>query len=297
MAYPSAVDFKHTSASMGMQPINESSTVQRHPLGLVVTAKDVTYGVGEFVYCVGVASTATGDLCTYDSKNGDTARAVHGGATSTGSCGVAMSDNVASQYGWYQIGGAGPVASGTVAADAPIYLTSTAGSVDDTVVAGDKITGMISRAATSSGYTTVQMDRPSITSESSVADLATVTTTANAAATKAGISKITLSAAVEAAQAIVVSGVVEDLAGLDAAVAKLVCVRTTAATAGKGAITVTVGTELETVNSADEENVCWLETTTAGLFSVSVANDAAENTMLQATANGALAATLKLVFT
>src|SRR6188768_3775603 len=116
MAYPTGVSFQHVGL-IGAQPIDETSTTQKHPLGLVADARDGTYGPGKFVYAVGVASTAKGDVCSYDSANGDTARAVNGGATSTGPVGVAMSANVASQYGWYQIEGAGPVATTSVSAD------------------------------------------------------------------------------------------------------------------------------------------------------------------------------------
>src|SRR4029079_1210322 len=131
MAYPS-VTFRITGFP-GAQAISESSGTQKHPLGTEVEAADPTYGPGRFVYCIGAASTVAGEVCCYDSANGDTARAVHGGATSTGPCGVAMSDNGAGAYGWYQVAGTGPVKSNTVAADAPIYLTSTAGTVDDAV--------------------------------------------------------------------------------------------------------------------------------------------------------------------
>lgn len=281
MAYP-AVNFRHTGLP-GAQAINETSGTQRHALGLVVEATDFTYGPGKFIYCVGAASTAPGEVCCFDSVNGDTVRAVHGGATSTGPCGIAMSANVAGQYGWYQTEGAGPVKSGTVAADAPLYLTSTAGTVDDAVVAGDKIDGIVSRTADSAGYVTAQMANPSVTSDSSVSG-------------SGALLRVTLSAAVEAAEAIVVSGVVEDLSGLDASSAKLVRVATMPVTANKGDITVTVGTELKTVNPATGENVSWIETTAAGLFAVSVANDVAEVTMVHASVNGGIPATLKLTF-
>lgn len=281
MAYPTGVNFQHIGLAMGMQAINETSTTQQHKLGLVVEAVDFTYGPGKFIYAVGVASTAKGDVCTYDTKNGDTARAVHAGATSTGPCGVAMSDNVASQYGWYQIEGAGPVATATVAADAPLYLTSTAGSLDDAVVAGDLVAGMVARSATSSGFTTCQIDHPCIEGGGGITS---------------ALRQITLTAAVEAADAIVVTGQVTDASGTNISAAAQVLVRTLAVTADKGDITVTAGTSKKIVNPATGENVAWIETTASGGFAVSVANTAVEDTLIHASADDTVTATLKLTF-
>ncbi len=51
--------WKITSANLvGAQPIDETSTTQRHPLGTIVTANSETYGAGEFVYLLGIANTA-----------------------------------------------------------------------------------------------------------------------------------------------------------------------------------------------------------------------------------------------
>ncbi len=284
MAYPTSINFLHTSLTMGAQPIAETSTTQAHPIGAKCTAKDLVYGEAEFIYLVGVASTAKGDLVTYDTANGDTARAVHGGATSFGPCAVAMSANVAAQYGWYQIAGAGPVASGTVAADAPLYLTSTAGSVDDAAVAGDLIDGIASRSATSSGFTTCQLARPSISALSGGAGTS-------------GVLKVTLSAAAEGGtDAIVVTGTVTDLAGNAVAVATNVVVRTLAVTADKGDITVASGTDKKTVNPATGFNESWILTTSGGVFSVSVANTAVEDTLIAATPANGLTSMLTLTF-
>jgi hypothetical protein len=235
-------------------------------------------------------------------------RAVSLGATSTGPAAIAMSDNVASQWGWYQVSGSGPVKSGTVADNASIYLTSTAGTVDDTVIAGQLVAGMVAKAATSGGFTTVQFDRPTISPESGSAALATVQTdldTAEAAivtveartAVLEAFRKITLTAAAEAADAIVVTGQVTDLLGVNIASAVEVLVRTLAVTDDKGDITVTAGTGVKTVNPASGENVSWITTTATGGFAVSVANDAAETTLVHASTTDGLTKTLKLTFT
>ncbi len=283
MAYPTGITYQLQNSTAGLRPISETTTTQYHPIGTEAVAADFNYGVARFIYLAGCASTSAGDFVFYNLKTGATVRAVHGGATSTGPGAVAMSDNVAGQWGWYAVFGAVPVSAATVAADAPLYLTASAGQLDDLAATGDKISGIVSRAATSASFATCQLAYPELTAD-------------GAAATLAGVLKITLSAAIEAADAIVVTGVVEDLAGADVAVAKEVLVRTLAVTDGKGDITVTTGTSKKVVNPATGENVAWITTTAAGAFAFSVANDVAEDTLVQVTCLGALAATLKLTF-
>ncbi len=161
MSYPT-VAFKPTGQVMGSQPIAETSATQRHGLGEIIAAFDYTYGAGEFVYLLGAASTAAGDVVCFNGSTGATVRAVHGGATSKGPVAVAMSANLASGYGWYQISGSGPVKAGTVLANGTPFLTSTAGQIDDSVVAGDLIDGMLIKAADSGGFATCQLARPSV---------------------------------------------------------------------------------------------------------------------------------------
>jgi hypothetical protein len=120
-----------------MQPIAETSTVQNHPLGTRVNAQDPTYLVGEFIYLSGVASTALGSWVTFNQDDNSTTLLA---ANAIGPVAVAMSANVASQYGWYQIYGkaVGKALVGFVD-NANVYATATAGSVDDAVVAGDRV--------------------------------------------------------------------------------------------------------------------------------------------------------------
>ena len=128
----------------GEQQIEDTSTTQNHTLGHTVQAKHATYGVATFIYLKGVASTAAYNVVVFDLKAGTTTRAVAG---SRGPAAVAMSANVANQYGWYMIEGSAIITCGTVAADKPLYATATAGTVDDAVVSGDMILGMVSKTA------------------------------------------------------------------------------------------------------------------------------------------------------
>lgn len=131
---------------IGVQPITTTQTTLAHPLGKKVCAEHATYGEAEFIYLLGVASTAAGDWVSYNSDTGvyTTARLV---ANAVGDVAVAMSANVASQYGWYMIKGNHPTAAvlTSIAANAVVWATATAGSVDDASVAGDFVTGAICR--------------------------------------------------------------------------------------------------------------------------------------------------------
>lgn len=165
MAYPTNLKFRILTPLAGAQPIAETSTTQNHPLGTVVTAEEygAGYGVGEFIYLKGVASTAKGDLVVFDQKAATTTRSV---AASKGRLAVAMSANVASQYGWYQISGEAVVnttAAGTGAANANLIVTATAGQATVAATGAACVVGAICKTAQdtpSAGYTQVQIDRP-----------------------------------------------------------------------------------------------------------------------------------------
>lgn len=147
---------------LGTQAIADTDTTQRHAIGKIVRAKDPTYGEGEFIYLKGLAATAVGDLVIYDQNAKTTTRAVAG---SRGPVAVAMSANVANQFGWYQIDGAAVVNAGTVAANGSVYATAGAGTADDAVVSGDKIDGARFKTADGTpgaGQAVVQLDRPSM---------------------------------------------------------------------------------------------------------------------------------------
>lgn len=143
-----------------MQPINETSTTKLHEIGTVVKCVDIgttAYGEAEFIYLQGVASTAVGDLVVY-TADGNTTRTV---ARSVGPAAVAMSANVLNQFGWYQRRGKASIKSGTVAADKQLYLTATAGQVDDAVVAGDMVFSARSLAADDTGLVLAVIGYPS----------------------------------------------------------------------------------------------------------------------------------------
>jgi hypothetical protein len=156
-------DFKVVDQRIIAQAIADTSTTQKLPLGTRVRARDESYGEGEFVYAKGVTSTVVGSVVLFDEDGWTTSLAT---ANDKGLLGTAMSINVGSQYGWYQVFGKGvaKVLAG-FADNADCYLTSTAGSVDDTVVAGDYIRGMKGASAIdtpSTGLAEVELFYPSV---------------------------------------------------------------------------------------------------------------------------------------
>ena len=157
-------DFKVISGMIGGQAIDATSTTPNHRLGQVVRAIDMStgdYGVGEFVYAKGAASTVVGSVVNYLPDGHATALAV---ANSVGAVALSMSANVASSYGWDQISGLGDAKSLAGNADnAAQYLTATAGSVDDAVVAGDRVHSFMSASAVgtpSAGLVQIELQYP-----------------------------------------------------------------------------------------------------------------------------------------
>jgi hypothetical protein len=148
---------------VGMQPIAVTDTTQNHPLGTIVEANDPTYGTGEFVYLKGIGSTVVGSMVDFDQYLGTTALSPATGGT--GPVAVAMSANVANQYGWYQITGSAVVkAPNAMVAGADVFsLAATPGSVDDAAVNGEQILNAKVSTTTgtpSTGLAVIQINRP-----------------------------------------------------------------------------------------------------------------------------------------
>lgn len=130
---------------IGVQPIEVTSTVQNHALGFKVRAISLTYGEGEFIYLKGVGSTAIGSWVTIH-EDGFTTTLL--AANDIGQTAIAMSANIADQFGWYQIDGkAVGKALANYADNGLVYATATAGSIDDAVVSGDRVKKAIGASA------------------------------------------------------------------------------------------------------------------------------------------------------
>lgn len=96
--------YVHCGERVGMQSLTETETTQKHPLGTLALGRDDTLGEGEFIYLKGVGSTVVGSIVNYD-DNFQTALDTTATAGPSRPLAIAMSANVANQYGWYQISG------------------------------------------------------------------------------------------------------------------------------------------------------------------------------------------------
>lgn len=153
--------YRISDAKIGFQRIADTSTTQLHPLGTVVRATDPTYGEGEFIYLVGVASTVVGSPVVYNDLTFQTTLAPVG-TNKPEPVAIAMSANVATQYGWYQISGNARAAktSGLALASNAAVGVLTAGKIAATG-SGKEIQGAMTAAkSTASTLVTLVINRP-----------------------------------------------------------------------------------------------------------------------------------------
>ena len=129
-------------------------TTQLHKVGTRAYDKNCN----EYVYCKSVASVVAGDWVSFD----EVYQLVRAVADGKGRIGVAMAAIVADTWGWVQVYGKNIIAKALTAfADnGVIYLTSTAGSIDDADVAGDLVLGAMGRSAVSGGVITCELNYP-----------------------------------------------------------------------------------------------------------------------------------------
>lgn len=153
------------STLAGGQPIANTESSAKHPLGTIVRGNDSTYGEGEFIYLTGVASTTVGSIVNYRGTTYQTALGYVGEHRSSPMA-VAMSANLAAGFGWYQIGGISVAAKActvSFAAGAAVAVGSSSGLAVANL-SGQELQGCIVSAVASAtaGRTTVQliMDRP-----------------------------------------------------------------------------------------------------------------------------------------
>lgn len=137
--------FIPTENQLGIQSIASTSAVQNHPLGKIVRASDTStggLGDGEFIYLLGAANTVAGLVYSYNATTFQTVVLPSTAVLDT-PVAVAMSANVASQYGWYQIEGLATVLKSAVAVSpqAKVYISGTSGRLMPTSASGKQILG------------------------------------------------------------------------------------------------------------------------------------------------------------
>ena len=128
----------------GVTMANGSSAIPTPPatLGQVVRAFDPTYGEGEFILLVGVASTVVGSLVTYNTTTYQTTLSPNT-ANLAQPVAVAMSANLAASFGWYQIGGLSVIKKTAVAVNAgvSVFQSATTGRIMPTAASGKAVLG------------------------------------------------------------------------------------------------------------------------------------------------------------
>jgi hypothetical protein len=116
----------------------------------------------EYIYLKGVSSCAAGSWVSFDEAHVTTLAA----ANAQGRIAVAQAAvDASTKYGWFMIYGTCSALCLSLFADnGKVYLTSTAGSVDDTDVAGDVVMGAVGRSArnTTTGLATFELSYPMV---------------------------------------------------------------------------------------------------------------------------------------
>lgn len=114
----------------------------------------------EYVYLAGVTSTAANSVVSYDEVGATLLLA----ANAVGRVAVAQAAvDSTSKYGWYCIYGTCNASTDTVAADKACFIDGTSGRVDDAVVTGDLVVGMVTRSADTSNVASVELNYPFVT--------------------------------------------------------------------------------------------------------------------------------------
>lgn len=149
------------AGAIALEGIDQVDTAKRFPLGTVIDLGNVA-----FVYVQGVTNGAANALVSFTQPGVTTLLA----ANAVGMVGVLKSAlDATTKYGFAQIkclDGDCSISTDTVAANTVPYIDGTAGRVDDSAVAGDKVYNMIITTADSSNVATAWFAYPYVTNES-----------------------------------------------------------------------------------------------------------------------------------
>jgi len=128
----------------------------KYAIGTTAKAYDSTYGEVELIYLKAGAIEAVGSFVGFGGDY-ETALAVADGVYSAVASSLAV--KAVGEFGWYVIKGNVPVkVLASFADNANCYLTATAGSLDDAVVAGDYVYKAKSISAISGGLATIYLN-------------------------------------------------------------------------------------------------------------------------------------------
>ena len=161
--------FQIVEPVIGAQLIADTSTTKHHPLGTIVKARDTTLGEGEFIYLLGVTGTIIGSIVNFDNafQSALDTGAVTGPTTSVA---IAMSANVGSAYGWYQIAGMAVAKKASATTFADGAGLGSASGLAVAVATGTQLQAAVVRTATTTtgaaaNYVAIAINRPHNTSD------------------------------------------------------------------------------------------------------------------------------------
>lgn len=126
----------------------------------VVGTKTFDEAGNEYIYLIGIGSTVIGSAVSF----GLAAVPFQSALTVTtvrGQIGFAMAATLATQFGWYQIGGYASALFNASAVTGTLLFSASTGKVDDAVVTGDRIEHAIVAATVASGVLgSIYIDHP-----------------------------------------------------------------------------------------------------------------------------------------
>jgi hypothetical protein len=105
MSLPATAAWRQASNTLGATVPGTVDTAKMVPLGTIRDFYDPTYGMGEFIYLAGVASTVAGDLVSYNTSSFTTTRAAAGAGIPWALAVATAATDATTEWGWYQIGG------------------------------------------------------------------------------------------------------------------------------------------------------------------------------------------------
>lgn len=147
-------------SNIQLPPITQVDITPMTDLGRQTWGRDPIYGYAQFIYAKATAAATVGQPVTIDQYNQTGVLTV---TTARGKIGIAMATVAINSYGWFQIWGAAVVKSNTAVAQARVYATAVAGTVDDAVSATNAIDGAVYKTADgipSAGFAVIDLNYP-----------------------------------------------------------------------------------------------------------------------------------------
>lgn len=171
MAYtfivPAAGLMPITGTDAGITPPNGSTVIPTPPMtpGMIVNANDPTYGQGEFILLLGVASNIVGSVVRYNTVSYVTTL-ITNSAVQNVPVAVSMAANTTTtSWSWYQISGTAVMAKTAIInlPNVAVYISATAGKVKALASAGLQIVAcrtQLVTTASAAGTVLVTINRP-----------------------------------------------------------------------------------------------------------------------------------------